>query len=257
MASFKVLVIVPVWVVLMAANPALPTSSPSPVTTPTPQPSPTPSPIPINANVILDTAAGGPNTQITVTGSSFLPNESMNLVWDLQSHIATSVTADGNGNFTKVVTPFPGDGPGPHRLCASVPPVPCAYFTLQGSPTPTPSAPASPSPVPSDSPSPSPSDSPSPVVLTTNSGRGGFDVITKPPFVFLPIIGLLAILAALAYWLLMRVDRTPVLPMASVVHRSARPDIGPLPTKPSAPTPAPEAQPPPADVPPPPDAPSY
>jgi hypothetical protein len=260
-ASFKVLVILPIWLVLMAASPAvLAAASPAPVatTTPTATPSPSPSPIPVNATVILDKAAGGPNTQITVTGSSFLPNESMNLVWDLQSHIATSVTADGNGNFTKVVTPFPGDGPGPHRLCASVPPVPCAYFNLQGAATPTPSVPPTPSPSPTDSPSRSPSDSPSPVVLTTNPGRGGFDVITKPPFVFLPIIGLLGILAALAYWLLMRVDRTPVLPSASVVHRSARPDIGPFPTKPSATTPAPEVQPPPpADAsPPPPDAPS-
>jgi hypothetical protein len=182
----------------------------------------------------------------------------MNLVWDVQSHVATSVTADGHGNFTKVVTPFPGDGPGLHRLCASVPPVPCANFTLQGSPTPTPSAPPSSSPSPNDSPSPSPSDSPSPVVLTTNSGRGGFDVITKPPFVFLPIIGLLGVLAALAYWLLMRVDRTPKLPAASVVHRSARPQLGPLPTKPPATTATPQVQPPPADGPlPPPEAPSY
>jgi hypothetical protein len=91
-------------------------------------------------------------------------------------------------------------------------------------------------------------------VLTANSSRGGFDVITKPPLVFLPIIALLALLAALAYWLLMRVDRTPVLPAASVVHRSSRPDMGPTGVRPSsAPTspPAPEMQPPPHDVPPP------
>jgi hypothetical protein len=75
------------------------------------------------------------------------------------------------------------------------------------------------------------------VVLTANSSRGGFDVITRPPLVFLPIIALLALLAALAYWLLMRVDRTPVLPAASVVHRSARPDVGPSITRPSAPPP--------------------
>jgi len=92
-------------------------------------------------------------------------------------------------------------------------------------------------------------------VVLTHSGRSGLDVITKPPFVFLPIIGLLALLAALAYWLLMRVDRTPVLPSASVVHRSARPDIGPLPARPPAPgaevPPPPVMHPPPADLPPP------
>jgi hypothetical protein len=90
------------------------------------------------------------------------------------------------------------------------------------------------------------------VALTVTGGRGGLDVITRPPFVFLPIIALLALLAALAYWVLMRGDRTPVLPSASVVHRSARPDIGPVaprppPTAPAAP--AAEIQPPPADLP--------
>jgi hypothetical protein len=94
-------------------------------------------------------------------------------------------------------------------------------------------------------------------VLTQHSASGGLDVITKPPFVFLPIIALLALLAALAYWVLMRGDRTPVLPSASVVHRSARPDIGPVAPRPP-PTPVPsvgEIQPPPADLPPPPPAP--
>jgi len=216
---------------------------------------PSPTPTPMGANIVLDTAAGGPNTRITATGSAFLPGESMNLIWDAMSHVAATVTADGGGNFTKVVTPFPGDVPGIHRLCASVQPIPCAYFTLQGAPTPTP--PAAPSTSPSTTPSdqsPSPTTSASSVVLT-HSGRSGLDVITKPPFVFLPIIGLLALLAALAYWLLMRVDRTPVLPSASVVHRSARPDIGPLPARPPAPgaevPPPPVMHPPPADLPPP------
>jgi hypothetical protein len=84
------------------------------------------------------------------------------------------------------------------------------------------------------------------VVLTQNSGRGGLDVITKPPLVFLPIIALLGVLGALAYFLLMRVDRPPVLPSASVVHRTARPDYGPPPTRPAA-----AMQPPPGDLPPP------
>jgi len=87
--------------------------------------------------------------------------------------------------------------------------------------------------------------------LTVNGGRSGLDVITKPPLVFLPIIALLALLATLAYWVLMRGDRTPVLPSASVVHRSARPEIGPV-----APPPAPPAPPPPlASEPPEPSAP--
>jgi hypothetical protein len=54
------------------------------------------------------------------------------------------------------------------------------------------------------------------------------------------------LLAALAYWVLMRVDRTPVLPSASVVHRSARPELGPMPGRRPE---APEMQPPPPDLP--------
>jgi len=182
----------------------------------------------------------------------------MALFWDTQSHVATSVTTDASGEFRQVVTPFPGDSPGLHRLCASAAPGPCANFTLQGAPTPTPPAPPSPSAVPTASASPSASPSPgaSPVALTVNGGgSGGLDVITKPPFVFLPIIALLALLAALAYWVLMRGDRVPVLPSASVVHRSARPDIGPVAPRPPPTPPAPpasEIQPLPADLPPPP-----
>lgn len=229
MRSLKVLLIVPAWLVLSAA--ASPSPSPIPSHALNPSPSPSPVPTPLGANITLDNAAGGPNTNITATGSSFLPNESMSLYWDTAAHVAAGVTTDGGGSFTKAVKPFPGDAPGVHRLCASVQPNPCASFTLQGSPTPTPPD----SPIPSTSASGSPSPSPlatasaSRLALTTDSGRGGLDVITKPPFVFLPIIGLLALLAATAYWLLMRVDRTPVLPSASVVHRSARPDIEPPP----------------------------
>jgi hypothetical protein len=220
---------------------------------------PPPTPTPIGANIVLDVAAGGPSTHINVTGTSFLANESMTLYWDNDLRVAANVTADGNGNFTKAVTPFPGDSPGVHHLCASVPPKPCANFTLQGPPTPTPGASPSPSPSPTPSESPSPTPSASPATLITNSGRSGLDVITRPPFVFLPIIGLLAILAALAYWLLMRVDRTPVLPSASVVHRSARPEIGPPPQRSPAAPPTPDMQPPPEDVPPPepPEPPAY
>ncbi len=257
MKFLKVLIFLPVWFVMVAAQspaptpPPPPSPSPIPSPVPTPTPSPTPTPVPLGANIVLDVAAGGPSTHINVTGTSFLPNESMTLYWDNDSHVAANVTSDGNGNFTKAVTPFPGDSPGVHHLCASVPPKPCANFTLQGPPTPTPAASPSPSPSPTPSESPSPTPSASPVVLTTNSGRNGLDVITRPPFVFLPIIGLLAILAALAYWLLMRVDRTPVLPSASVVHRSARPEIGPPPQPSPGAPPTPDMQPPPEDVPPP------
>ncbi len=244
----------------MAAAPSTPSPTPNPSPSPSPSASPSahPTPTPIGANIVLDVAAGGSSTKIAAAGSSFLANESMSLYWDSQSHVAGSVTTDSGGSFTKDVSPFPGDKPGVHRLCASVEPFPCANFTLQGPPTPTPAASPtpSPSPVSTATPSPTSSPSPSPVVLTSNSNGGGLDLIMKPPFVFLPIIGLLGLLAALAYWLLMRVDRTPAMPTASVVHRSARPDVGPLPAQPTAaqtPSPAaPVMHPPPAGLPPPP-----
>ncbi|HEX9098996.1 MAG TPA: hypothetical protein VF956_05870 [Candidatus Dormibacteraeota bacterium] len=253
MKSLKALVIIPVWLLLAAASPT-PTPTPSPPASPSPAPTPVPTPTPLGANIVLDTAAGGPNTRITVTGSSFLPGETMTIYWDSESRVIGNAQADSSGGFAIPVVPWAGDSPGVHRICASVPPRPCASFVLQGPPTPTPPAASSPSaPTPSPSPSPSPSASASPVALTVNGGgRGGLDVITRPPFVFLPLIALLALLAALAYWVLMRGDRTPVLPSASVVHRSARPDIGPVtprppPTPPTPPAPpAAEIQPPPA-----------
>jgi len=268
--SLKVLVILPAWFMLAAANPPAPSPTPiptpspviTPSPTPSPRPTPSPTPTPIGANIVLDFAAGGPNTRITVNGSGFLAYEPMTLFWDDPSHVAGNATTDVGGNFTQTVKPFPGDSPGLHHLCVSVQPNPCASFTLQGSPTPTPPATPSPSALPTASASASPSSSPSasPVALTVNAGgRSGLDVITKPPFVFLPIIALLALLAALAYWVLMRGDRTPVLPSASVVHRSARPDIGPVAPRPPPTPPAAtafEVPPPPADLqPPPPPAP--
>lgn len=220
-----------------------------------------PPPPPTHAYIVLDTAAGGPRTRITVSGSSFPPSASVSLYWDTPSQVAGSTAADSGGSFTTSVIPFPGSTPGVHKLCGSAAGLnqapPCANFTLQGSPTPTPSSSASPSASPLETPSPTPSASP--LVLAVNSGHGGLDVITRPPLVFLPIIALLALVAALAYWVLMRVDRTPVLPSASVVHRSARPEVGPLPGRrpesspaAAAPTPpAPAMQPPPPDLPPP------
>src|SRR5487761_850343 len=141
--------------------------SPSPSLTPTPSPSPSPSPTPpptptpTNAFLSLDVTAGDPTTQITVTGGAFLPNESMTLIWDPPNNkVAGGAVADGSGNFTTHVKPFSGDPPGIHHLCASVPPNPCATFTLQA---------ATVTPTPQESPSPSPDTSPSPTASPTDT----------------------------------------------------------------------------------------
>src|SRR5439155_1376888 len=106
--------------------------------------------------------------------------------------------------------------------------------TTEASPSPSTSPPPSPSP----SPSPSPTEPPSPSASTevgtpfTPSSSpvaptlSGIDVITSPPFVFLPIAGGLAILLSVGYWLVsvMRRPRIAPLPAAAVVHRATRPD---------------------------------
>jgi len=167
--------------------------------------------------------SGDANTVINVTGGQFLANEDLSLYWDQAAHVAGAARADGNGNFNTRVKPFPGDAPGPHKLCASVQPNPCAFFTINVPATPTPS------PSPSESPSPSPEPvvslgpTPSPVAGVSLSG---FDVISRPPFVFLPIAGLLGIALSVGYWLvtMARRPRQRMLPTAAVMHRATRPD---------------------------------
>jgi hypothetical protein len=256
MRGIRVLATLPLWIALIGAasptpaspTPASPTpASPTPTAKASPSPSPPPpTPTPVNAFISLDISAGDANTLITVNGSAFLPNESTSLYWDQPSKVSGASNADANGNFTTKVKPYPGDPPGVHRLCASVPPSPCASFTLQAaaaSPSPT----DSPSPTPDASPSPnaSPTDSasPTPVAAKLNT----FDLMTRPPFVILPIIAGLGIVLALGYWILSRVMRSRQQPLKSmaVAHLSTRPDytagFGVAPPVPDAPAPPPSA----------------
>lgn len=235
MKVLRVLAVVPVCFLLVAAE--------------------SPSPIPQGANLVLDTAAGQAGTRITVTGSGWFGHQKMDLYWDSPNKVAASVETDRNGTFTQVVTPYQGDRIELHQLCASIPPHPCANFTLQGPPSPAPAETPSPSPSSSPSSSPTPSTSFASSALQRDRSVSGLEVITKPPFVFLPIIGLLGLLAALAYWVLMRgldrSERLPALPSATVVHKSARPDIERPTAAPPRSAPAREMEPPPYNVPPP------
>ncbi len=187
-------------------------------------------PLPIGATIGLQPTAGSATTVITVTGQLFLKNEAITLYWDVSSHVAASVVTDDNGSFIKSVKPFAGDKPKVHKICASVQPKPCANFSLQGAPTPTPPV----TPTPGETPSPSSSPSTNPVASGARPGGGisGLDILTRPPFVFLPIIGILGLLGVLAYWLLSR-RRTQYTPAAATVtHRATRPDyMTPFPTE--------------------------
>ena len=192
---------------------------PPPTTPPPPPPSPSPSPNP-NAYLTLDVTAGGPNTLITVNGSLFLPNQAISLYWDQSNRVSGAVDADANGNFIWKVKPFPGDPPGLHKLCASVAPNPCATFTLQAAVT-TPSADASPSPEPSPSSTPIGAATPARI-----DSRFSLDVMLKPPFVILPIIGGVGLVIALMYWILSIAlrPRQQTLKSVTVGHLASRPD---------------------------------
>src|SRR5690348_15614668 len=203
--------------------------------------SPCPTPTPVNAFLSLDVTQGDKNTVINVTGGQFNPNQQTSLYWDSTNHVAGSATADGGGSFNTRVKPFAGDSPGLHHLCASVAPHACANFTLVAA-TPSPSPVASPtdqSPLPSASPTDTPVLVTSPARITSNVS--GFDVISRPPFVFLPIFGVGALLLSLGYWavtVMRRPRRLTPIPSAAVVHRATRPDysagFGTPPPTPSA-----------------------
>jgi len=231
MRALKVLAVIPLWV-LLTAGAQLPTDNPSP------QPTPTPT----RAYITLNVSAGGPTTQITVGGNSFNPGQAVSIDWDSDpSKVLGSATANAQGSFSGVrVRPYPHAAPGLHHFCATVNPFPCAQFTLQGTPTPTPRV----SPRPTPTPSPSPSSTPSLIAIPAGSSTNGLDVMLRPPFIFLPIFGLIALFVAAGYWLFSKLPRPQKnLPSASIVHRSARPLRGPI---------YPDAAPPPsADQPPP------
>ena len=219
MRALKVLAVIPLWFLLTAD------ASPAPTDNPSPQPTPTP----IHAYITLDVSAGGPNTQITVSGNSFNPGQAVSVDWDSDtSKVLGSATANAQGNFSGVrVKAYARAAPGLHHLCATVNPFPCAQFTLQGTPTPTPRVSPRPTPTPSASPSPSPT--PSLIAIPAGSNNNGLDVMLRPPFIFLPIFGLIALFLAIGYWLFSKLPRPQRnLPSASIVHRSARPLRGPI-----------------------------
>src|SRR5438093_1550346 len=87
------------------------------------------------------------------------------------------------------------------------------------------------SPAPTDNPSPQPTPSPTPslIAIPAGSNNNGLDVMLRPPFIFLPIFGLIALFLAIGYWLFSKLPRPQRnLPSASIVHRSARPLRGPI-----------------------------
>jgi hypothetical protein len=50
--------------------------------------------------------------------------------------------------------------------------------------------------------------------------------VLQPPFIFLPFVAALALLAAIAYWFFGARNRDQALPSAAITHRSTRPGYG-------------------------------
>jgi hypothetical protein len=206
------------WLALVAAD------SPSPTSPASPSPSPSPTYTPV---INLNPPAGPPGTTVTVTGTQLPPNQAFSVIWDNNhSTVLGSGKADGSGNFTTQVQ-VPDNPVGGHGICLTQPANVCASFTLQAKPSPSPTPTPTPTPSPSPSPSAIPSPSPTPSTLaptrTDQTAKvNGLTLLLQPPFVFFPLLVILALVVALGIWVrtLMK-PREPELE-ASVSHHRVR-----------------------------------
>ncbi|HEX6350453.1 MAG TPA: hypothetical protein VF160_13815 [Candidatus Dormibacteraeota bacterium] len=223
------------WLLSVGAAPsptATATTTASPAATPTPTPVPTPTPS--VGQVSLDPTLGPPGGKITVSGSAFRPGEQVNLFWDSPDKGLGAATADAQGSFKVDVAAQGGDPGTSHTVCADEknPGPRCANFVLTAAPTPTPSA----LPTPQQTPLPSSAPTPAPTVAPVPESRpvSAVSVLLEPPFVFFPLLLVLAALGGAGFWIWSgnRTPRPAPVPAARVVHRSAHPagtDPDPLP----------------------------
>ena len=204
-----------------------------PVATPTPVPTP-------QGSLVLDPAAAPAGGSVKLTGTGFPTSQSFPV--NLDGTVVSQAPTDSTGAIAIVLTIPALTPPGGHVVCVSEPAGNlCANLTVQPAPSP------SPSPSPSALPSPSPSPSPSDAALPASSGGTGsltlLGTLTRPPFVFFPILLLLALVGAVAYlvW-----SRRPGLEIGEVTVQHSAPmprDYETPPASPtaSAPKPAPPA----------------
>jgi hypothetical protein len=197
---------------------------------------------------------------VTVSGSAFRQGEQITLFWDTPDKGLGAATADGQGNFkTDVATPA-GDPGSSHSICADEknPGPRCAVFRLEAAPTPTPAATPDATPVPTGA-GVTPTGNPSSRPSSPSGGQpvSAISVLLQPPFVFFPILLLLAALGGAGYWIWIgtRQGRPAPVPSARVVHRATHPP-GTDPDAAAAVPVAPPVPAPPAAVPPPVPAPA-
>jgi hypothetical protein len=170
---------------------------------------------------------------VTLSGSGLDPNLILAVLFD--ANHAIDINTDGAGNFT-IQLAVPDAAPaGTHQVCISesngnV----CSAFTVEAAPAPAPT----PSPSASPSPSPSPSDGLVTIATTSGGSSSPLALLIKPPFVFLPIIAAVALLAFLGLYL-WRVRPAPPIGEVTILHKAPEPRAygqGPPPPSP-APTP--------------------
>jgi len=169
---------------------------------------------------------------VTFSASGLDPNQNLAVLFD--GNPLGSIDTDGSGNAT-IQLAVPDSAPvGNHQVCVresngNV----CSGFTVEAAPSPTDSA--------SPSPSPSPSSTASAPAAAAPQGGGSspLALLIRPPFVFLPIIAAIALLAFLALYL-WRARPAPPIGEVTVLHRAPPPRAyQPQPAQPPAPPAAP------------------
>lgn len=214
-----VVVLPAAWLLTVAATPA---------TAPR-----TPTPTPNTGVLSLDPTFGPPGTKLTVSGSAFQPNQAVQLYFDAPANALPAATADASGSF-KVQVDAPDAAIGPHTICSpqAGANTPCASFRLEPKPSPSPSATPSPSPTPAGTAPPStpPSAAPTPDAPETTA----VGLLTRPPFVFFPILLIVGALLSVAWILWGR--RAPAPPARATVRHASTPPS--MPVMPAAAPPA-------------------
>lgn len=188
-------------------------------------------------SLALDPAAAPAGSSVKLSGTGFPAGQSFPVTLDGTE--VTQAPADGNGVIAIVLNIPAQTPPGGHVVCVSEAAGNlCANLTVQPAPSP------SPSPSPSTSPSPSPSTSPTDAPPPASTGGTGsltlLGTITRPPFVFFPILLLLALVGGIAYLLW---SRRPGLEISEVTVQHRAPTLreyeAPMAPRPEPETPAP------------------
>jgi hypothetical protein len=216
---------------------ALAVDAPTVASTPRTNPPATPIPTP-RGSIFLNPGSATPAAKVTLSGSGLDPSAILHVLFD--SNPTIDINTNGSGNFTAQLT-VPDTAPaGTHQVCVgesngNV----CSAFTVEAASASTPS----PSPSPSVSPSPSPSDGLITIASTAGGGTSPLALLIKPPFVFLPIIAAIALLAFLGIYL-WRLRQAPPISEVTILHKAPEPrPYGQDPIPPPTPAPAPPAAP--------------